>query len=120
MKRRVIELVSGQVVRDERSGGYQTQSVPVQNFNLTGSLVASNMAAAQPPARETRAVPEAAVPEATVPEATVPERDAALATGAIEVPVAPQRVVAAPAPQRAPQPVTPGSPPPLNEPGRRA
>ena len=104
MKRRVIELVSGQVVRDERSGGYQTQSVPVQNFNLTGSLVASNMAAAQPPARE----------------AAVPERDAAPETGAIEVPVTPQRVVAAPAPQRIPHPVTPGSPPPLNEPGRRA
>jgi cell division transport system ATP-binding protein len=30
MKRRVIELVSGQVVRDERHGGYQTQSLPVQ------------------------------------------------------------------------------------------
>jgi cell division transport system ATP-binding protein len=30
MKRRVIELVSGQVVRDERHGGYQTQAVPVQ------------------------------------------------------------------------------------------
>ena len=105
MKRRVIELVSGQVVRDERSGGYQTQSVPTQNFNLTGSLVASSLAAAQPPARETQ---------------VVPEMDAAPATGAIEIPVAPQRVVAAPAPQRAPQPVTPGSPPPLNEPGRRA
>ena len=109
MKRRVIELVSGQVVRDERSGGYQTHTVPVQNFNLTGSLVASNMAAAQPPARATQAAPEA---------------DAPPATGAIPVQVAPQRVVAAPAPpaapQRAPQSVTPGSPPPLNEPGRRA
>ncbi|HEX7834270.1 MAG TPA: cell division ATP-binding protein FtsE, partial [Pseudolysinimonas sp.] len=30
MQRRVIELVSGQVVRDERGGGYQTQTVPVQ------------------------------------------------------------------------------------------
>jgi len=114
MKRRVIELVSGQVVRDERSGGYQTQSVPVQNFNLTGSLVASSMAAAQPPSRETQ---------------TVPERDAAPATGAIEIPVMPQRVVAAPAPAQAPAPASarppapshdPASPPPLNEPGRRA
>jgi cell division transport system ATP-binding protein len=32
MKRRVIELISGQVVRDERQGGYQTQAVPVQDF----------------------------------------------------------------------------------------
>jgi cell division transport system ATP-binding protein len=30
MKRRVIELVSGHVVRDERHGGYQTQAIPVQ------------------------------------------------------------------------------------------
>ncbi len=30
MKRRVIELVGGQIVRDERQGGYQTTSVPVQ------------------------------------------------------------------------------------------
>jgi cell division transport system ATP-binding protein len=31
MQRRVIELVSGQVVRDERQGGYQTQALPVQH-----------------------------------------------------------------------------------------
>jgi cell division transport system ATP-binding protein len=31
MKRRVIELVSGQLVRDERHGGYQTQALPVQH-----------------------------------------------------------------------------------------
>jgi cell division transport system ATP-binding protein len=29
MKRRVIELVGGQIVRDERRGGYQTQSMPI-------------------------------------------------------------------------------------------
>ena len=32
MQRRVIELVSGQIVRDERQGGYQTQTIPVQGF----------------------------------------------------------------------------------------
>ena len=31
MQRRVIELVSGQIVRDERQGGYQTQAIPVQH-----------------------------------------------------------------------------------------
>jgi cell division transport system ATP-binding protein len=36
MKRRVIELIGGQVVRDERQGGYQTQAVPVQGFSLGG------------------------------------------------------------------------------------
>ena len=105
MKRRVIELVSGQVVRDERSGGYQTQTVPVQNFNLTGSLVASSLAAAQPPPRQTR----------VEPDADAAELDAAPATGAIEVPVAPQRVVAVPSPHS-----SSSTPPPLNEPGRRA
>jgi cell division transport system ATP-binding protein len=32
MQRRVIELVSGQIIRDEREGGYQTQTVPIQGF----------------------------------------------------------------------------------------
>lgn len=32
MKRRVIELISGQIVRDERQGGYQTQAIPIQSF----------------------------------------------------------------------------------------
>ncbi len=36
MKRRVIELIGGQIVRDERKGGYQTQAVPVQGFGLAG------------------------------------------------------------------------------------
>ncbi|MET4781752.1 cell division ATP-binding protein FtsE [Glaciihabitans sp. UYNi722] len=35
MQRRVIELVSGQIVRDERQGGYQTQTIPTQGFPAT-------------------------------------------------------------------------------------
>jgi cell division transport system ATP-binding protein len=101
MKRRVIELVSGQVVRDERSGGYQTQAVPVvQNFNLTGSLVADSLAAAQPPARVVAAPPPA--PQPAPQAAPVPQRAAA---------------VTPPTPV---QPHDPTSPPALNEPGRRA
>ncbi len=34
MQRRVIELISGQIVRDERGGGYQTTTIPVQTFGL--------------------------------------------------------------------------------------
>lgn len=34
MQRRVIELVAGQIVRDERQGGYQTQTIPVQGFGI--------------------------------------------------------------------------------------
>ncbi|MDM4764120.1 cell division ATP-binding protein FtsE [Galbitalea sp. SE-J8] len=37
MQRRVIELISGQIVRDERRGGYQTQAIPVQGFGLGGA-----------------------------------------------------------------------------------
>jgi len=40
MKRRVIELISGQIVRDERQGGYQTQAVPVQGFGRMTEEVA--------------------------------------------------------------------------------
>lgn len=38
MKRRVIELMSGQVMRDERQGGYQTQAIPIQRFDATGEV----------------------------------------------------------------------------------
>jgi cell division transport system ATP-binding protein len=48
MQRRVIELTSGQVIRDERRGGYQTQAIPVQTqathtqgFGLAGTSGAS-------------------------------------------------------------------------------
>ena len=37
MKRRVIELIGGKIVRDERQGGYQTQSMPIQTLGLAGS-----------------------------------------------------------------------------------
>jgi len=33
MKRRVIELISGQIVRDERGGGYQTSAIPIQRLD---------------------------------------------------------------------------------------
>ena len=41
MKRRVVELIGGRIVRDERKGGYQTQSMPVQTFGLAGSAEAA-------------------------------------------------------------------------------
>jgi cell division transport system ATP-binding protein len=46
MKRRVIELVSGHIVRDERSGAYQTQAIPVQEFALADSLASRGPSAA--------------------------------------------------------------------------
>ena len=40
MKRRVIELISGQIVRDEREGGYQTQAIPLQAFGFAEASAA--------------------------------------------------------------------------------
>jgi cell division transport system ATP-binding protein len=45
MKRRVIELISGQIVRDERQGGYQTQAVPtVRGFDRPSAPVSTEVA----------------------------------------------------------------------------
>ena len=47
MKRRVIELIAGQVVRDEHQGGYLTQAIPVQSFAASAEAGES----VAPPAR---------------------------------------------------------------------
>ncbi len=112
MKRRVIELVSGQVVRDERSGGYQTQAIPVQGFGSELErerlVTASAVASAEPVVPTASAAPAASAssgpPTASffVPRQPVSvEPDAATA----------DRATAASAP-----PV----PPPLVEPGGEA
>jgi cell division transport system ATP-binding protein len=36
-QRRVIELIGGQVVRDEHQGGYQTQTIPLHGFGIAGA-----------------------------------------------------------------------------------
>jgi cell division transport system ATP-binding protein len=147
MKRRVIELVSGQVVRDERAGGYQTQAIPVQTFDLSGPLPTgaptASLATSPLPHRETQwilddgddtGLNDTRLNDSGGPDAmgahyedTDDERDDRPAATPIEIPVAPPRVVAAPArvtaapaPGRAPEIHDPASPPPLNEPGRRA
>jgi cell division transport system ATP-binding protein len=51
MKRRVIELIGGQVVRDERQGGYQTSGVPIQGFGLAGARPAAQPAHSTQPAQ---------------------------------------------------------------------
>lgn len=126
MKRRVIELVSGQVVRDERAGGYQTQAIPVQKFDLsgplpTGALQTDASATARRPLWDTQV---GIGSDADLDD----ELDSRPAGAPFEIPVAPPRVVAAP-PRVAPAPApaatatpaaTPAVPPPLNEPGRRA
>ena len=70
MQRRVIELVSGQVVRDERGGGYQTQTVPVQRK--------------QPAAA---AVPAAAAAESRIDDAALAAHTTAPETAVADVPI---------------------------------
>jgi cell division transport system ATP-binding protein len=140
MQRRVIELVSGQVVRDERGGGYQTQAVPVVRDHGS-SLQAARAAneAAEGRMAESRLDDEAlAAPEPTPAPVTAsiptpaPAPTAApvtASTGAIteveptvtnvrETPVAPRPVPRAEPPLPSAKP-TPLVPPPLNEPRRR-
>src|SRR4051812_11023489 len=38
MQRRVIELIGGEIVRDERQGGYETTSIPIQNVGQDGHV----------------------------------------------------------------------------------
>ncbi|HXR44751.1 MAG TPA: cell division ATP-binding protein FtsE [Pseudolysinimonas sp.] len=121
MKRRVIELVSGQVVRDERSGQYQTTSVPVQEFAMTGSLAARGPSGATglmptvapaaqpaPPAQPAPVMQPAAQPAPAARPASAP----AAAPPPVRPPVPPTVRPAAPP--------APGEPPALVEPERRA
>jgi cell division transport system ATP-binding protein len=113
MKRRVIELISGQVVRDERQGGYQTQAIPVQDFSIGER-------------QQVHAVNTADAAPASVPPVTA----AALTAAApISAPAAPQTASfyvpkqrpASEPPAHGPNTASaPPVPPPLVEPGGEA
>ena len=133
MKRRVVELVSGQVVRDERSGQYQTTSVPVQEFALTGSLAPRGPSGAtglmptvepERPAPATAAPPAGApIPAAAPPSAPAQMPAPAPAADPAAAPVAPAPTARSPLPPAVnrpePQPRH-GEPPALVEPERRS
>ena len=75
MRRRVIELVGGQVVRDERSGGYQTQAMPTARSAAaapSASAAASAATAATPAASRPAASPAASSPAASRPGPAAP------------------------------------------------
>jgi cell division transport system ATP-binding protein len=141
MKRRVIELVGGLIVRDERSGGYQTGATTAPQ--PAARPVAPAVAPA-PPAPEPRwdAAPPIPVieqrvepPSPAVLPPTLPGSVPAWITAPAPEPetVAPETAepvpgnTPAPAPAAAPAPVTPSPaappdltpPPPLNEPEPR-
>ncbi|SEN15651.1 cell division ATP-binding protein FtsE [Cryobacterium sp. TMT1-3] len=110
MQRRVIELVNGEIVRDERQGGYATASIPTILPSSTATATAAATAAststasadapagAPAPALPVYARPAAAAepePALTHPSAPVPETSvslhqaAAAAVAAATGPVAP-------------------------------
>jgi cell division transport system ATP-binding protein len=92
MQRRVIELISGQVVRDERGGGYQTQAVPVQRKQA----VTPETPAAAATAAESRIDDAALAPQTPTP-ARGPARVAAEAPAASAAAAAAATTAAAPA-----------------------
>ena len=96
MKRRVIELVGGQIVRDERQGGYQTQSMPVQKPRAAEPSFDDLAAAVPTPAPEpVRAAEPAPVREPAPVPVTVEE--VAPTTDPIEVLVPAASTAPAPA-----------------------
>ncbi|MCU1416819.1 MAG: ftsE [Schumannella sp.] len=147
MQRRVIELVSGQVVRDERGGGYQTQAVPVirqpqtHRPAQTVDSVIEDAALAAPPASQPEPRPEPARvsaefsrPVAAQPPPPVESPTDAPVTGTItvvepavtnvrETPLANRPVPRSDAAPTSGKPAeaqpTPLVPPPLNEPRSR-
>jgi cell division transport system ATP-binding protein len=113
MKRRVIELISGQVVRDERQGGYQTQAIPVQDFSLGEREQVTGAGSGAADAARTSAAPvTAAVPAAaTLAAAAAP----APQTASFYVPK--QRPASDPPATPPSTASAPPVPPPLVEPG---
>ncbi|GIT79485.1 hypothetical protein LLS1_11540 [Leifsonia sp. LS1] len=124
MKRRVIELVGGQIVRDERHGGYGvTAAVPVQRDQVTVAApapVGVPVGAAAPapyvaPASEPMTRPHTPVSNPTgpvaVPQQTGPQPSAPQPVAyppAAQQPVAPPPAAPQPVQQPAAAPVAPG------------
>ena len=75
MQRRVIELVNGEIVRDERQGGYATASIPTIVPTSEADAAASDPA---PVASAAVAARAAAQPSLTHPSAPVPETSVSL------------------------------------------
>ncbi|WP_166788205.1 cell division ATP-binding protein FtsE, partial [Cryobacterium glaciale] len=94
MQRRVIELVNGEIVRDERQGGYATASIPTIVPTATADVPASDPAPVASvyarPAAASEPEPALTHPSAPVPETSVSlHQAAAAAVAAATGPVAP-------------------------------
>ncbi|MBN9606513.1 MAG: cell division ATP-binding protein FtsE [Actinomycetales bacterium] len=112
MRRRVIELVGGQVVRDERQGGYQTSAVPVHRD-----------AQADPAAERAARVAERERARAGEPAPSAPEPERIPAPLAVEPRIAPPPAAPSTASPGTSSPAAPAQPaptPPAREPERPA
>ena len=127
MQRRVIELVNGEIVRDERQGGYATASIPT----IVPSPEADAAASGPTPVASAAVAARAAVqPSLTHPSAPVPETSvslhqaaaAAVAAAAAPVPVSTGSAAAAESPaaeEAGPASTTPSTTPPTTPPMAR-
>jgi cell division transport system ATP-binding protein len=103
MKRRVIELVGGQIVRDERQGGYTTtaiQTIIAAPSAVTGPDAVAALGAESTTSGDASAYVRPAVPASS---AVAPAAPAAPASSAVAAPVAAAPVAVAP-------PIAPSAP----------
>jgi cell division transport system ATP-binding protein len=113
MQRRVIELVSGRVVRDEKGGGYQTQAIPIADVAeppraataaptpptgygpLSGGIPVVRQEPVRPHAEPVRPQPEPARPETARPETARPQPEPQRPAAAHPEPEQPRTAAAA-------------------------
>ena len=96
MQRRVIELVNGEIIRDERQGGYATAAIPTVS---AATISAASIAGQAPrPSSPEPAPPVGATPPLTFPSVPIERMPAAAPTA----PAAAPPGYAAPAPAPAP------------------
>ncbi len=116
LQRRVIELVGGEVIRDERGGGYQTQAIPIAEvlaqFDREGVEAQPERGvdaeAAPEPAPDAAAADDAEWPPRTTPPTTDAVIDRVPSSGSASTPTMPTPTATATAPTA----TTPTAPPP--------
>ncbi|WP_104201017.1 cell division ATP-binding protein FtsE [Cryobacterium sp. Y29] len=96
MQRRVIELVHGEIVRDERQGGYTTASIPTIVQASTTDAPTSEPAPVSYTRPAAASEPSLTHPSAPVPETSVSLHQAAAAAVAAASAVAPAPIAAPP------------------------
>ena len=106
MQRRVIELVNGEIIRDERQGGYATAAIPtVSAATISAASIAGQVAR---PSSPEPAPPVGATPPLTFPSVPIERMPAAAPTAPAAAP--PGYSAPAPVPAAMPEPVGAAAP----------